>query len=165
MHMLRVPANVLIAGEYTITEPGGLGIALALDRHVEMTVERASSFEFVGWFGKDERVELNRPIREDNLPGLIVSYCARKLGVSTVDLEGKIHIDSRAFYDEAGYKLGYGSSASVAVALCAGLAILTGRTKQEADSFAAGTAVEAHRYAQNGRGSGYDISMASALWT
>jgi phosphomevalonate kinase len=153
-----VPGNILLTGEYAVTESEGLGIALAIGKYVEMTIHPGTTFRVVGLFGGSERIEIS----ENSIPGegfllQIIEFICGKLGITPGDLAGTIEIDSRAFYDLQGKKLGYGSSAAVTIALCTGIAILSGLTAHDADNVISGAAVEAHRFAQNGRGSGYDI--------
>lgn len=123
-----------------------------------MTVQPGTTLRVVGLLGSDKRIE----ITETTIPGegflpQIIEFICGKLGVAPGDLAGTIEIDSRAFYDLQGKKLGYGSSAAVTIALCTGIAILSGLTARDAGNVISGAAVEAHRFAQNGRGSGYDI--------
>ena len=44
----RVSANLLLCGEYAITEPGGLGVACALDRYLDCRIEPAEAFSYIG---------------------------------------------------------------------------------------------------------------------
>ncbi|MEI6385835.1 MAG: hypothetical protein WCQ50_04315 [Spirochaetota bacterium] len=48
---LSVPANLLLVGEYAVTEEGGLGIALAAQPRVCITVSPASSLQIEGLMG------------------------------------------------------------------------------------------------------------------
>lgn len=90
---VKVPGNLLLLGEYAVTMPGGLGIAVAVDRYLTIDIEKSSHYQFSG-FDDDSLV---RHILGD-------------------DTNYKIHIDSSEFY-ENGQKLGFGSSAAITVGL------------------------------------------------
>jgi phosphomevalonate kinase len=66
-------------------------------------------------------------------------------------------IDSSDFYGEGGKKLGLGSSAAVAVAVCACVAEAAGLPWWQVETELPRVANTAHRTAQGGRGSGYDV--------
>jgi hypothetical protein len=68
----------------------------------------------------------------------------------------RIEIDSRAFFDADGRKRGFGSSAALAAGITSALARLAGRDELPFHQ----AAVEAHRFAQGGAGSGYDVTAS-----
>ncbi|MBN2553958.1 MAG: hypothetical protein JXB06_14360, partial [Spirochaetales bacterium] len=68
----------------------------------------------------------------------------------------RIRVDSSAFFSGS-RKSGFGSSAAVAVALSCALLHLGGAAGSELTQRAARIALQAHRRAQGGRGSGYDV--------
>jgi phosphomevalonate kinase len=166
---LTVPGNLLVAGEYVVTEPLGLGLAVAVDRRVLAWVESCDRFEIVGRFGRDdESVFSPDDPDDDGLVARAFGFLVDATGVEVSRLRGRIVIDSRSFSADDGTKLGFGSSAAVTVALCAALARLA-RLAGAANALGASAipalgeerfaplAVEAHRAVQHGRGSGYDV--------
>ena len=69
---------------------------------------------------------------------------------------GRVIVDSSAFFGPNGRKLGFGSSAAVTVALTS----LLCADPQTPDEDILNLAVAAHRHAQGGRGSGYDVATS-----
>jgi phosphomevalonate kinase len=69
---------------------------------------------------------------------------------------GSVRIDSSAFFS-GGRKAGLGSSAAVCVALVCALLALAGRREEALGARGASLALAAHRRAQGGKGSGYDV--------
>ncbi|HUX42657.1 MAG TPA: hypothetical protein VMV83_15935 [Rectinemataceae bacterium] len=161
---LSVPANLLLLGEYAVTEEGGLGIALAsaprLRLHVAPRRERGlviagrmgpTSFEWIE--GKSE-------------PPPLVAACLDEARARLADqpspriAPSRIDIDSSAFFSSDGNKRGFGSSAAVAVGLSAALLRLGGLEGQALEAALFPTALAAHRSSQGGRGSGYDVAAS-----
>jgi phosphomevalonate kinase len=158
---VTVPANLLLLGEYAVLEPGGLGVALALERRVVIRVEEAPELELLGtWGGSTVRWCESEP-GASPLFSQVVHTCRGYLcsvgpsGGATV-LSGRVHIDSGAFYLTPERKGGFGSSAAVAVGLTWALLLLGGVTGTQLDAAAPELALRAHRAAQGG-GSGYDV--------
>jgi len=158
-----VPGNLLLAGEYAVLEEGGLGVALAVEPRLVVTVFPGSEWELLGrWPGTQERW---RPGEGATFAGSLF-LAANDLLTSRGDERqrkfshsipsARIELDSSAFFDRQGRKRGFGSSAAVAVAITCALAHLQDRD--------AGTthlaAVAAHRLAQGGAGSGYDVTAS-----
>jgi phosphomevalonate kinase len=172
-----VPANLLVAGEYAITSPGGLGVAVAVD-------PRATAQVFVREAGVQPGPDLAHQ------PGEIVAHAAGTSqqvypdadhplvdaivdhAVPTVDRHSpmssrgapqwRIEIDTSQFFDaESGRKQGLGSSAAAAVLLTAALYQLSGWEPVLARDEVIRTAIAAHRAANGGRGSGYDIATSA----
>jgi len=147
---LSVPGNLLLAGEYAVLEEGGLGIAMAVEPRLTITVTTADAWSVEGHWGG--RVEIWSP-------GEGAATFAGKILLKTLELAGtappaRIVVDSSEFFDASGRKLGFGSSA----ALAAGLTAAVGRLAGHGPGHAA--AVEAHRHAQGGAGSGYDVTAS-----
>ena len=162
---LTVPGNLLLAGEYAVLEEGGLGAALAVEPRMTVTVFPAQEWQIIGrWVGGGERWT-----PEDSEPTFagLVFLKALELLEERGDERGRkwsrrvsparIELDTSPFFDDRGRKLGFGSSAAVAVGLTAALARLGDR---EDPVSLHQTAVAAHRHAQGGAGSGYDVTVS-----
>ena len=156
---LSVPGNLLWAGEYAILEPGGRGLAAAVDVRLEVTITESSDFTVEGiWPGGGERWT---PDRDGESTGSLVESVVMYLWKSSKLLrfpQVLIQLDSSQFFDHHGRKRGLGSSAGIALALCAVWDTLDRCWDQEATTQ---KAVLAHRAAQGGRGSGYDVAASS----
>jgi phosphomevalonate kinase len=163
---LTVPGNLLLAGEYAVLEEGGLGAALAVEPRLTVTVFPGDRWELVGrWTGGGEQWD-----PEGGTPptfaGLVFLKALEKLegrgdergrNWSRRTASARIEVDSTGFFDAQGRKRGFGSSAALAVGLTAALARLSGR---EDEVSAHRIAVAAHRHAQGGAGSGYDVTAS-----
>ena len=153
---VTAPANLLLMGEYAVTESGGLGIAMAIEPRATVTVGSAEAFS-------GESIMGGRPIpidfedKRELVPWIFTHMKER--GLLDVERLSRLHIlvDSSAFFDLWGRKLGLGSSASVTVALCASLLIASGARYEQAVECLPDLALEMHRGYQGGRGSGYDV--------
>lgn len=158
---LTVPGNLLLFGEYAVLEQGGLGLACAVPPHVRTRVEPASRFSVdgqlgarsVGWRPGDDTDEQELLHKVGRF--LVEQLAAR--GVDLPTLESRVLIDSSEFVGSSGNKRGFGSSAAATVALCSTACELAGVDDAETRFE---LAVGAHRFAQGGRGSGYDIAAS-----
>lgn len=156
---VSAPGNILILGEYAVLEKGGLGAAAAVDAWVHLisipestlTIEAVMPGGSFTW------------TRERPDPGSLISAvieAVERLAGIRRDAR-RIRIDSSALFGEGGRKAGFGSSAAVCVALSA--ALLTGEEAGAAppgrpgNETVARLALAAHRSAQGGTGSGYDV--------
>ncbi len=168
MRHARVPANVLIAGEYAVLEEGGLGLAVAVDVMAKAASEESDSLSISGVTPAGEFAFPGDPFLEGAVAAL-----TRELGPIT----RRIRIDTNAFFTAQGDKRGFGSSAATTVLLTGlwtggpdgeGTDHNRGAGETDGDSLPVGSAevarvaTIAHRAGQHGRGSGYDI-WASAL--
>ncbi|MFO8063766.1 MAG: hypothetical protein R6V29_03935 [Spirochaetia bacterium] len=159
---LIVPGNLLLFGEYAVLEQGGLGLACATGPHVRAYLDPAEGFTVEGRLGARAATwtageECNSP--EDFLcrvAGFAQRWCGER-NIDIAALNTRLVIDSTAFMSESGHKRGLGSSAAATVALCAVVCDLAG-IDDDATRF--DLAVRAHRYAQGGRGSGYDVAVS-----
>lgn len=149
--LLTAPGNLLIAGEYMVLEPGGLGIAVAADVRVTISTETAERLEIHGRMGDT----VARWPATGESPGLLdaVVQEARTGGPLPA---ARIAVDSTPFFE--GRKLGFGSSAAVAVALAAALLRLRGGGPPDRATVFE-RALAAHRAFQGG-GSGYDVAAS-----
>jgi mevalonate kinase len=156
---LRVPGNVLLAGEYMVLERGGLGFCLAVDEYVEVEAEPARESEFVGRMGGRTVVFT----AEDGM-SLFLSQlqqdCESELGKSIPRPPLRITVDSSAHYYPDGRKRGLGSSAAVSVALAA-LLLREHKAERKYLDRVFRVALSAHRRSQGGRGSGYDVAVST----
>lgn len=157
--MPSAPASVLLLGEYAVLEVGGLGVAVSpevrvvsranpLGRLVDESSGNARPQQIIGRF----------PHGSDNWPGRgfldrVCTFLESKYGAPR--FSGEIVIDSSALFNADGKKRGFGSSAAVTV-------VATSLWLQETDhDLLIEAAVEAHRHAQGGRGSGYDVACST----
>jgi phosphomevalonate kinase len=167
---LSVPGNLLLLGEYAVTEEGGLGLAMAVDRRVVVDTEPAPTLivegrwggEAVRWSGdSDNSSPLIAAVVETWREQLytrgicIPAGQAPEAGESR-EPSARILVDSSAFFT-GGRKSGFGSSAAVTVALTCALLSLSGFAGTQLLRCAARLALLAHRRSQGGRGSGYDV--------
>ena len=146
---ITAPANLLLVGEYAVTEEGGLGIGIAVE--IRATLVRrdgpsrlrgilpGGSIEYPGGGGRFGAMAQH--LWGENLPAAL----------------GDVTIDTRAFFESDGAKLGLGSSAALAVLLAACSFLPRHASTDEVFE----RALETHRKSQGGAGSGYDIACAS----
>lgn len=158
-----LPANLLLAGEYAILEEGGLGLGLAVDFRLQGRIEPTDHWELQGlwpgggltWQPGQEAVEL--------LPKVFV-WMEREAAALRGLTPHRILLDSSAFFLPDGRKLGFGSSAAAAAGLVAALLALQHpglvNTPEAWAAAAQPLAVQAHREAQGGKGSGYDVTVS-----
>jgi len=165
---LSVPGNLLLLGEYAVTEEGGLGLALAVDRRVVVEVQPSATLVVEGRWGEDAVRWTQGSASGSPLINAVVETWQERLhseGVCLggVSMEGgfreptaRIVVDSSAFFTD-GRKSGFGSSAAVTVALTCALLSLSELSESQLLRCAARLSLLAHRRAQGGRGSGYDV--------
>ncbi|HOX18678.1 MAG TPA: hypothetical protein PKW82_09495, partial [Spirochaetales bacterium] len=157
---LAVPGNLLVAGEYLVLREGGPGLALAVEPRLRAEAERAPRWKVAvlmgsggaSWSPVEDGARENRFLWS-LLEAVERAALARGLVLAPLELD----LDSRDFSRADGRKAGFGSSAAAAVAFC----LLAGRGAglggNELDAFALEAALDGHRAAQGGRGSGYDV--------
>lgn len=162
---LTVPGNLLLAGEYAVLEEGGLGAALAVEPRLTVTVTSQAEWEFRGFWGGGE--ERWHPESSGPVPFVGQLFLKalelledrgdeRQRRWSHRTPSARIDLDSSPFFAADGRKRGFGSSAALAVGVTAALARLGGRDLGSAHPLA----VLAHRHAQGGSGSGYDVTVS-----
>lgn len=127
---VSAPGKVLLLGDYAVLE-GAPALIAAVSRRA------------VGEAGA----------RDAPAPSPVVAAVLEAARAAGFEPPTDIAIDTAAFSDEAGQKLGLGSSAAVAVVTAA---LATGR----GDERTLGVAIEGHRAAAGGRGSGVDVAAS-----
>ena len=167
---LTVPGNLLLLGEYAVTEEGGLGLALAVDKRVTAEIQTSTALIVEGrWAEEAVLWSAEKPEASPLINGIVATWreqlysqglClleaeAPKL-CSRRDPAARIVVDSSQFFS-GGRKSGFGSSAAVTVALTCALLHLSGFSGPQLLKCAARLALIAHRRVQGGRGSGYDV--------
>ena len=152
---VAAPANVLLLGEYAVTEPDAPGIALAVLPEVCATCDVGRPPCIVGRMGAR-----NFTWTPTGCDSRLLAALVRECGTPA----GTIEVDSSAFSGPHG-KLGLGSSAAVATVVAA---LLQPQGRSRGGDLEAHrrrvfrAALAAHRSAQGGRGSGYDV--AASVW-
>lgn len=158
MRSVSAPGNILLLGEYAVTEEGGLGVALGGGPRATATAFPAEELTITARMGGQHSQWPADPLP---LAEAALAVFSRR-GVEPE--RGRVEIDTSAFYRDS-RKLGFGSSAAAAVLLTA--LLLDGRRPSGADAEGeTGTenifpfALEVHRELQEGRGSGYDVAAS-----
>lgn len=146
---ISAPGNILILGEYAVLEEGGLGAAAAVDAwvHLDSVPDSGLAIDAVMPGGSFTWTR-DRP---DAGPLISAIVDAVEASIGTECDARRIRIDSSALFGEGGRKAGFGSSAAVSAALVAALL-----ARPDAGAVVR-TALAAHRSAQGGTGSGYDV--------
>ncbi len=172
MMRIRVPGNILLAGEYAVLEEGGLGLCMAVDEYVELDAEADpplpgpgnAEHVFVGIMGGASAVWTAGRASDNPLFSAVAAACDRILREAGGPAPDKgsglrITVDSRSFQYPDGRKRGLGSSAAICVAVAA--LLLRGLRDDPAyPDFVFRSALEGHRAVQGGRGSGYDVAAS-----
>jgi phosphomevalonate kinase len=143
-----------------VLEEGGLGLALAVERRLTAEAEPADALTLTGEWGGGPGLRWSEAEPGSSpLITEVMAGCREHLQILGRDLPRvRIRVDSTELY-LGERKGGFGSSAAVAVALtCLMLDLVSGRPEPEV---VAEVALGAHRRAQGGRGSGYDVFASS----
>jgi len=163
---VTVPGNVLLLGEYAVLEPGGLGLAMAAERRVAIETSRSDRLVIAGTWGRGSALWTGaeapgtQPLMDEVVAACREWIQGRRPAADVPPVS--VFVDSSALYRTGGTKAGYGSSAAVAVGLSA---VLLAHAMEGEEAFSpdrmlpelASVALGAHRRAQGGRGSGYDV--------
>ncbi len=148
----------MVAGEYAVLARDGLAIALAVGRLVQWSVQAAPSVGHlaVTAFGGTNHIGLNRAPAVP--PVGLMRFAHEGLRQAQASWQGDlcVAIDLTVFGDQDGRKLGLGTSAAVTVAAIAAWLAAVGAVATDAE--VAAVARSAHFSAQDGAGSGYDVS-------
>ncbi len=175
---LRVPASLLLCGEYFVTQRRGQGLCLALDPSARCTItwhrqktERCTNTPYlITHFAHRKHVFENA---YENKMYMLCEQCkdpylkmykshnmhnARRISIS---------MNTNAFYTEVRrnqkdvQKRGLGSSESAALLMCASLALCNGKDPLTNRQVLASHAAHVHYLWQGGRGSGYGVWTAT----
>ncbi len=158
MITVDAPGKAVIWGEYAVLA-GAPALVMALDRYATCTIEpggerwrcRSSGYDAEDMVSAAD-LSTGRPAAGSAARPLAAAALA--LGLDTLPPGADVHLDTRAFHDADGRKLGIGSSAAICTATCAALAELTGTTATFEQALAA------HRWLQGSAGSGVDVAAA-----
>ncbi len=149
------PGKVMVAGEYAVL-CGHPALVMAANRRVQVHLEPAAEWMLSSDGGQPEAVraaELSPAADPPHSPvARAVWSCCTELGIRPAPL--RIRIDSTEL-QEAGAKLGLGSSAGVAVALAAALA-----QHERYEDVTLETYFRVHDRLQGTPGSGFDVAAA-----
>ena len=160
--VLTVPGNLLLLGEYAVLEPGGLGIAVAIERRVALELEAAKELTVIDANTRGTTWKsANRG--QPSLVSATIGAVERELssrgcgsGLPSLGLR----IDSSPLFGADGKKIGLGSSAAVAVGIAYALLSRAGLGGAELEASTFRVALAGHRSYQGGRGSGYDVAVS-----
>lgn len=153
-----LPANILLMGEYAILEEGGKGLSLAVDPRAYFEIKPSSRWQIIGLWG--DLKQIIDPFKDNaSLASLVFRYLRENYKELYFEVPHSIEIDTRLFFEKDGRKKGYGSSAVVALGITVALFSLV-KPLKALSQICFFPAVKAHRFAQEGRGSGYDIATS-----
>lgn len=124
------PGSILLAGEYHVTEEGGLGIALAAGGRARLV--------------REDCISSRNPYSRKLLNSVYTI-------LSKHPEDNSISVDTSMFFSKNGSKWGLGSSAAAALLMTR--ALMDSSSAKEVLQ----NALMAHRHFQGGRGSGYDV--------
>jgi phosphomevalonate kinase len=157
---VSVPGNLLLLGEYAVLEEGGLGIALAVDRRIWIALLPGTGLSVEGSWPGGGFAWTPRETRASPLVTAAVDGVQRWLqesGSARPAWAARISVDSTELFGPDGRKRGLGASAAVCVGLVAALLEAADTRDERARGIIPRLAARAHREAQGGRGSGYDV--------
>jgi phosphomevalonate kinase len=152
------PGNLLIVGEYLVTEEGGPGISVAAGGRAVLNVGRAPELKMTG-------LREGAEISDDSLQRSVCGSYRKIKGMGSLPA-AVISVDTGVFFDKKAGKKGFGSSAAAALLFACGLADAEIMAHFDGNTAGAGVvdqdlvvriALDAHRSWQGGRGSGYDV--------
>lgn len=159
------PGKLFLLGEYAVLH-GAPALLAAVDRRAHVTLTPSTA-----WSLTARELGIDGLILHDDaaLPATLAAAVRQQLNLfnevrkavdalSPATVPCDISIDSAAFFQN-GHKLGFGSSAAVAVALTAALA--AGRGVELAPPSIFALAAMSHTAAQGGTGSGGDIAAST----
>lgn len=145
------PGKLMIAGEYSVLEPGGIAIAFAVDSGIRISLESAESdlltSPALGFRGKALRRD-----DEGRFVSIALECCRARFPDPRgwhVTIDGGIRLN--------GEKVGLGDSASVVAGVVRAFLQSCGHGDS---TMGLGIALEAHYRASGNTGSGYDVATS-----
>jgi phosphomevalonate kinase len=153
---VSIPANLLLLGEYAVTEEGGFGVCAAVEPRVIVSARESSELSLYSRMAGNETREID-PGDSGQLTAFIIQELGRRGIGAKAELRVSLTIDSHAFFYPSGMKRGFGSSAAVTLGVCAAVLRLSPPNASYEKNELPSIALEIHRAFQGGRGSGYDI--------
>jgi phosphomevalonate kinase len=163
----RAPGKLFLLGEYAVLD-GCPAIVAGIDRRIEVMLSRrrsgrsATVFITAGRHGSRQFRAFDPPAVDGPLRFACAAYSATARRLPAVKGHS-LTIDITSDLDQvAKEKIGLGSSAAVTVGVVAAVAAASGRNPAHAETRreVLAMAVEAHRFAQGGTGSGADIAAS-----
>jgi mevalonate kinase len=146
-----------------VLEEGGLGLAMAVERRVRIDILPAEELSIEGvWPGGALSWTSRQPSASPLIAAVVgeVENWLRENGGGKAVRGACIRVDSSALFSPDGRKSGLGSSAAVTAGLVCALLDAAGCRPGPADPAVLALAIKAHRRAQGGAGSGYDVSCS-----
>ncbi|MCG8452158.1 MAG: hypothetical protein MI717_03115 [Spirochaetales bacterium] len=147
-HLYQAPANLLLGGEYRITEEGGRGLAFAIEPHAFLQLAPHETPQIREFYGSLPSYPHWPPE-----PGTLLDSVIQCLKPPQNLPSFRMDIDTQKFHCSEGTKKGFGSSAVAALLYTQLFAHFTSKTVPEN---LWEMALKAHRLYQGG-GSGYDV--------
>lgn len=145
-----VPGNLLLLGEYAVTLPDGLGVAMAIEPCITIEIRPSDTLKISGTYqGTTYSWKQGTPLKHLQL----IDLTLKEIPIDHVE----IHIDSSAFSYPDGRKKGFGSSAAVVVGLTYALLYQALSREPDKEKEVLPLALKIHRSFQGGKGSGYDV--------
>lgn len=156
---LKIPGNLLLVGEYSVTIPGGKGIGTAIDTWACITAEPHDMLTIECKFNNKDYSQSYSP-GQMPLIDCVLKNLRKYFELKKIPFPNsfKVYVDTSDFYLPNGRKKGFGSSAAVVVGLTSLFLKLALNHFNTEEVFP--LALSIHRDFQGGRGSGYDIAAS-----
>jgi mevalonate kinase len=146
-----------------VLEKGGLGLAIAVERRVRIDIFPSEELSIEGvWPGGALSWTSRHPSASPLIAAVVdevEKWLRNKRGGKGLR-SARILVDSSALFSSDGRKSGLGSSAAVTAGLVCALLDAAGCRPDPLDPSVLALAIGAHRRAQGGAGSGYDVSCS-----
>lgn len=144
------PAKLILAGEWSVLEPHGSAVVLAVDERLVVEARRADAWSVArgAVYHLDDEHDAEGAPQELRFLATVLELARRSRPETALALESL----------PGGVTAGLGSSAAVVSASVLALYAVRGETPSREELFA--DAFEAHHRAQKGKGSGCDVAAA-----
>lgn len=153
-----VPGNLLLFGEYIVTESGGKGIGAAIDTHAIITAKRSDKTSVLCKYQGNSHFWNGESSLSVELP--LIACVLEHIELLKPLFPLEISIDTSHFSYPDGRKKGFGSSAAVVAGLTYLLLYFISSKVPDLLRDVFPLALKIHRDFQGGRGSGYDIAAS-----